>query len=72
MRTKDVIDRIQKLLDNGTLVGIIDDRGKFISITNEELESVAKFIRQRGRVSINEIVVNSNRLINLKPDVAEV
>ncbi|KAG9509329.1 DDRGK domain-containing protein 1, partial [Fragariocoptes setiger] len=67
MRTKDVIDRIQKLMAGGQLVGIIDDRGKFISVTREELESVAKFIRQRGRVSISEIVVNSNKLINLKP-----
>lgn len=69
MRTKDAVDRIQKLVADGQLVGIIDDRGKFISITHSELESVAKFIRQRGRVAVDELVVNSNRLINLKPDV---
>lgn len=69
MRTKDVVDRIQKLIANGSLVGIIDDRGKFISITREELESVSKFIRQRGRVTVDELVVNSNKLINLKPEV---
>lgn len=69
MRTKDVVDRIQQLVANGSLVGIIDDRGKFISITHDELESVSKFIRQRGRVTVDELVVNSNKLINLKPDV---
>lgn len=69
MKTKDVIDRIQRLISNGALVGIIDDRGKFISITDEELSSVAKFIRQRGRVRVDELVVNSNKLINLKPEV---
>lgn len=69
MRTKDVIDRIHHLIANGSLVGIIDDRGKFISITHDELKSVAKFIRQRGRVAIDELVVNSNKLINLKPEV---
>lgn len=69
MRTKDVVDRIQQLVANGSLIGIIDDRGKFISISQNELESVAKFIRQRGRVTVDELVVNSNKLINLKPDV---
>lgn len=69
MRTKDVVDRVQSLLANGSLVGLIDDRGKFISITKEELESVVKFIRQRGRVAVDELVVNSNKLINLKPDI---
>ena len=69
MRTKDVVDRIQSLIANGSLVGIIDDRGKFISITEAELASVAKFIRQRGRVTVDELVVNSNKLINLKPEI---
>lgn len=70
MRTKDVVDRIQTLVANGSLIGIIDDRGKFISINQNELESVAKFIRQRGRVTVDELVVNSNKLINLKPEVS--
>lgn len=69
MRTQDVISRIQTLIGNGSLVGIIDDRGKFISITKDELASVAKFIRQRGRVTLEELVTNSNKLINLKPEV---
>lgn len=69
MKAKDVVDRIQDLIQNGSLVGIIDDRGKFISITDDELASVAKFIRQRGRVRVDELVINSNKLINLKPEV---
>jgi hypothetical protein len=66
MRTRDVVDRIQQMVANGSLIGIIDDRGKFISITQDELNSMAKFIRQRGRVTVDELVVNSNKLINLK------
>lgn len=65
MRTKDVLDRLQQLMANDTIIGIIDDRGKFISITEAELESVAKFIRQRGRVTVDELVLNSNKLIAL-------
>lgn len=34
----------------------------------EELESVAKYIKQHGRVSITDLAESSNRLINLNPD----
>ena len=33
MTSKDVIDRIQRLMESGRLQGITDDRGKFIHIT---------------------------------------
>ncbi|XP_019957816.2 DDRGK domain-containing protein 1 [Paralichthys olivaceus] len=68
MRTQDAISRLQDLLAEGSLTGVIDDRGKFISITPEELDSVAHFIRQRGRVSITELAQASNSLINLTPE----
>ncbi|XP_028279435.1 DDRGK domain-containing protein 1-like [Parambassis ranga] len=68
MRTQDAIARLQDLLAEGSLTGVIDDRGKFISITPEELNSVAQFIRQRGRVSITELAQASNSLINLMPE----
>lgn len=68
MKTQDVINRVQDLMSQQILVGVIDDRGKFIHITREELESVAKFMKRRGRVSISDLVENSNRLINLRPE----
>ncbi|KTF76805.1 hypothetical protein cypCar_00040405 [Cyprinus carpio] len=48
---------------------VIDDRGKFIFITPEELNAVAQFIKKRGRVSISELVQASNTLINLTPEL---
>ncbi|KFM56881.1 DDRGK domain-containing protein 1, partial [Stegodyphus mimosarum] len=71
LKTQDAIDRLQELLAQEWLVGVIDDRGKFIYITREELESVAQFIKQRGRVSIAELVDCSNTLINLQPDSSD-
>ncbi|XP_042897297.1 DDRGK domain-containing protein 1 [Parasteatoda tepidariorum] len=68
LKTQDTIDRVQDLLAQEWLVGVIDDRGKFIYITKEELESVGQFIKQRGRVSISELVDCSNTLINLQPE----
>ncbi|CAL8301010.1 DDRGK domain-containing protein 1-like [Gadus morhua] len=67
MRTQDAIARLQDLLAEGSLTGVIDDQGKFISISPEELSAVARFIQQRGRVSIAEPAQASNSLINLTP-----
>ncbi|XP_052413001.1 DDRGK domain-containing protein 1 isoform X2 [Carassius gibelio] len=69
MRTQDAIARLQDLIADGSLTGVIDDRGKFIFITPEELDAVARFIKQRGRVSISELVQASNTLINLTPEL---
>ena len=66
MKTQDAISRISSLQESGDLTGVIDDRGKFIYISQEELENVAKFIRQQGRVSITDLAANSNKLITLK------
>lgn len=63
MKTQDTIDRVTKLSSEGLLSGVIDDRGKFIYISQQELEAVAKFVKQRGRVSISELAENSNKLI---------
>lgn len=67
LKTQQVIDRIQNLQADGTLTGVIDDRGKFIYVSEKELLAVAKFIKQRGRVSIAELAESSNNLINLTP-----
>ncbi|GFO07808.1 Ddrgk domain-containing protein 1 [Plakobranchus ocellatus] len=70
LKTQDVIQRVQDLQAEGRLTGVIDDRGKFIYITMEELEAVARYIRQNGRVSISDLAASSNRLISLDPDTS--
>lgn len=70
LKTQACIDRLKDLQNDDILTGVIDDRGKFIYVSQEEMKSVAKFIRQRGRVAISELVENSNKLINLTPTPA--
>lgn len=70
LKTQQAIDRITELQANGTITGVIDDRGKFIYVSEEELKAVSKFIKQRGRISITELAENSNKLINLTPVVS--
>ena len=69
LKTQAAIDRISELQKEGRLTGVIDDRGKFIYISENELENVAKFIKQRGRISISELAESSNNLINLAPTI---
>ncbi|XP_078265104.1 DDRGK domain-containing protein 1 isoform X2 [Rhinoraja longicauda] len=68
LRTQDAISRLQELIAEGSLTGVLDDRGKFIYITEQELAAVAQFIKQQGRVSIVDLAQASNSLINLNPD----
>ena len=69
LKTQDVINRVHMVQEMGLLTGVMDDRGKFIYISEEELHRVKRFIELRGRVSISEIAKSSNELINLKPEV---
>ncbi|VDN60244.1 unnamed protein product [Dracunculus medinensis] len=66
LKTDQAVDRLKYFMDSGELTGIVDDRGKFIYITPEELQAVAKFINQRGRVSLKELADYSNQLIRLE------
>lgn len=68
LKAQDAIDRLNTMLTSGDITGVIDDRGKFIYISKDELAAVAKFIQQRGRVSISELVESSNTLVNMDPN----
>mgnify|MGYP000483233394 CR=1 FL=1 len=49
----------------GRLNGVVDDRGKYIYITADEMQKVTDFIKQQGRVNMAALAKASNRLINL-------
>lgn len=71
LKIQEVVERLEMLQEDGVLTGVVDDRGKFIYISEEELGSVAKFINQNGRVSITDLAAASNRLINLEPEALQ-
>jgi hypothetical protein len=70
LRTADVIDRIQSLEAMGRLSGVMDERGKYIYVSPEEMQVVAEFVRSRGRVAIAELAARSSTLIDLDAKVA--
>lgn len=57
--------RLEALEKMGQITGVMDDRGKYIYISDDEFKKVVKFIRQRGRISIAELAENSHKLISL-------
>eukprot|EP00249_Psilotum_nudum_P008577 c21376_g1_i1 orf=246-1148(-) len=71
LRTQDVIDRIYSLEQIGRLSGVMDDRGKYIYISLEEMEAVAEYIKKQGRVSIAHLAGKSNEFIDLEPKLIE-
>tara|TARA_B100000524_G_C23345618_1_gene260104 strand:- start:201 stop:395 length:195 start_codon:yes stop_codon:yes gene_type:complete len=51
----------------GYITGVVDDRGKFIYIAQDELEAVAKYLNKKGRVRISDLAHESNKLVDLNP-----
>lgn len=65
IRSLEAVARIKALEEAGTITGVLDDRGRFILVTPSELDSVAEWIKQTGRMTIQEVAAECNRRINL-------
>ncbi|GBF89247.1 DDRGK domain-containing protein [Raphidocelis subcapitata] len=70
LRSAEVVERIAALEAQGALTGVMDERGKFIHISAEEMAAVAEFVRKRGRVAIAELAARSGEFIDLEPHAA--
>ncbi|XP_057540423.1 DDRGK domain-containing protein 1 [Amaranthus tricolor] len=69
MRTQECINRINALENMGRLSGVMDDRGKYIYISLDEMKAVADYIKCQGRVSISHLASKSNQFIDLEPKI---
>ena len=52
---------------SGRLSGVMDDRGKYIFISPEEMKAVSEYIKSMGRISISHLASKSNQFIDLDP-----
>ena len=57
---------LEQCEDEGEISGVVDDRGTFIYITMGELESISKFISKKGRVTLDMVAKECNRVISLE------
>lgn len=67
LKVDDIIERLTSLIEEKSITGVFDDRGLFVYINDAELQNVAKFINQRGRINLSVLAKNSNKFINLIP-----
>ena len=61
------VDRVKQLEEEGTITGVIDDRGKFIYVSADELKKIADMVRRRGDLSVSELVREINSIVDLNP-----
>ncbi|DAZ93315.1 TPA: hypothetical protein N0F65_003266 [Lagenidium giganteum] len=66
LTTQEAIRRVEALQESNRITGIVDDRGKFIYITEEEMDKVARFIQRKGRLGLVELSKECNKLIRLE------
>ncbi|GBG71433.1 hypothetical protein CBR_g8852 [Chara braunii] len=72
LRTQDVVNRVIALEQMGRITGVMDERGKFVYISPEEMKAVAEYVKSVGRVSIAELARKSNEFIDLVPKTVPV
>ena len=65
LRTSDVLQRIQQLQAQGLLSGVADERGKWIEVEEAEMERLQGWLVDKGRVTVHDLVVECNRLIDV-------
>lgn len=65
---QDCVKRIECLQEGGRLCGVLDDRGRFLCVTKEELHKLAEALKSQGRFSKEtDLVSICNRIIRLTP-----
>ena len=63
----DIVMKLNQFEKEGRILGIIDDRGKYIYITDKEMALIEKMFVNRGRISKADLIKECNRLIRFEP-----
>lgn len=56
---------VRKLEEEGRITVIVDDRGKLILLTEEELKAVADVMKREGRVSLSKLTKLCGSIIRM-------
>jgi len=67
MTSADLVERLKQFEDQNRICGIIDDRGKYIYLTEKELVSIEKLLVTRGRINKVDLIKECNKIIRFAP-----
>ena len=62
-----IVEKLNQYEKEGRIMGIIDDRGKYIYITEKDMGLIEKMLTNRGRISKTDLIKECNRLIRFEP-----
>jgi hypothetical protein len=63
----DIVNKLNQFEKEGRIMGIIDDRGKYIYITEKEMGLIEKMFINRGRINKGDLIKECNRIIRFEP-----
>ncbi|EKX73302.1 conserved hypothetical protein [Theileria equi strain WA] len=66
LKAEDVVKRINELEEQDRIFGLLDDQGRYIYITQNEVDSILSHIK-RGRVHKSDLAPYFNSVISLEP-----
>ena len=67
LTNKDTLSRIKDLEENGMLSGVLDDRGKYIFLCEEEIEKILRVLGDKGRLTRAEMREEFSKVVRLEP-----
>jgi ribosomal protein S18 len=71
LSTREVVDKIKQLEQEGLLSGIFDERGKYLVIEHNEWDAIKNYITARGRVKKTDIMTECAKLIKIPEGIEE-
>ena len=67
LNPNEIVMKLNQYEKEGRIMGIIDDRGKYIYITEKEMSLIEKMLINRGRINKADLIKECNRLIRFEP-----
>ena len=52
-------------MNDNKVQGVFDDRGQFVCLRRSQLEEIARFIVEKGRISKHELALKCNEIVNI-------
>ena len=63
----ELVEKLNQFENEGRILGIIDDRGKYIYVTEKEMSMIENLFMRRGRINKGDLIKEFNKIIKFEP-----